>query len=140
LASPGMDSIYTRLKAWRFKTAQSLGVPSFFILSNAHLAGVALARPLTADELAACPGVGPKKMAQFGSELLAVVVDSVADGLAPGVEPPAAHVAEPLSERDLAEIAVGLRQELARQLVRRFKGRYTAAQVEEALRRFSLPA
>ncbi|HLN64250.1 MAG TPA: HRDC domain-containing protein [Symbiobacteriaceae bacterium] len=137
-----MDTIYARLKAWRFETARSLGVPSFFILSNAHLAGVALARPMYAEELAACPGMGPKKMAQFGADLLAQVQACLAEGLEPGVVPLAEPVPaqNPLSESDFAEIAAGLRKELARQLVRRFKGRYSEAQVVEALRRFGLPA
>lgn len=138
-----MDTIYARLKAWRFETARSLGVPPFFILSNAHLAGVALARPMYAEELAACPGMGPKKMAQFGADLLAQVQACLAEGLEPGVAPlaePTPPSPGPLSESDFAEIAAGLRKELARQLVRRFKGRYSEAQVVEALRRFGLPA
>jgi ribonuclease D len=139
-----MDTIFERLRAWRFALARELNVPSFFILSNAHLAGVALARPATLEELAGCPGLGPKKLAQFGPDLLAQVAQCVVEGLEPGVVSPAQPSVdtppERLSEQDLAEIAAGLRRELAGRLARRFKGRYTAAQVEEALRRLSLPA
>lgn len=139
-----MDSIYSRLRSWRFQLAREMNVPSFFILSNAHLAGIAVARPTTVDELAHCPGIGPKKLALFGQSLVDVVAASVADGLAPGVELPEPQPApEPdstLTQDDLDLIASGLRKELALRLVRRFKGRFSAAQVEEALRRLSLPA
>jgi ribonuclease D len=139
-----MDTIFSRLRMWRFQLARELSVPSFFILSNAHLAGVALAQPATLEELAQCPGIGPKKLLQFGPDLLQQVARCMVEGLEPGVVPPpeaaAAQTERDLSEADLAEIAAGLRRELAGKLARRFKGRYTQAQVEEALRRLSLPA
>jgi len=112
-------------------------VPSFFILSNAQLAGVALRKPATLEELAACPGMGPKKLAQFGAILLEQLALAVAEGLEAGVvepEPPPAPP-ESLSEADLAEILAGLRKELAQRVARRLKGRFTPAQVEQALTR-----
>lgn len=133
-----METIYSRLRAWRWQEAQSLNLPSFFILSNAHLAGVAVARPTTLEELGECPGLGPKKLAQFGAQLLEVLAQAMADGLEPGVavpEPVPAAEEQPLTEADFAAIAAGLRQELARRLVQRFRGRYSQSQVEEALRR-----
>lgn len=134
-----MDTIYSRLRAWRWQEANSLNLPSYFILSNAHLAGVAATCPTTLDELGKCPGVGPKKLAQFGPQLLTVLAQAMADGLEPGVivpEPaPAPPEEHPLSEADIAVIVSGLQQELAKRLVRRFRGRFSQGQVEEALRR-----
>jgi len=130
-----MDTIYSRLRTWRLQYALSLGVPTFFILSNAQLAGVALRSPSSVEELAACPGIGPKKLAQFGALLLDQVCACVAEGLEPGVVVPEVPQAAPLSETDLAEIMAGLRQELTERVTRRLKGRYSAAQVEEALSR-----
>lgn len=135
-----METVYSRLRAWRLQLALELRVPSYFILSNAHLAHVALVRPATADELAACPGVGPKKLSQFGDALLAAVAAAVAEGLEPGVTPPPPPQAEPLSESDVAEILAALRQDLARRVTRQCKGRYTAAQVEAVLVRLSVSA
>lgn len=136
-----METIYSRLRAWRWNLAKELGVPSYFILSNAHLAQVALAAPLTMDELAACPGVGPKKLAQFGGALLNEVTACLSEGLEPGViAPQAPPEAEPLSESDVAEIMTGLRIELARQVSKRLKGRYSRAQVEAVLARLSITA
>lgn len=135
-----METVYSRLRAWRFQQAVELQVPSFFILSNAHLAGVAAAGPTTLEELGQCPGVGPKKLAQFGHALLDVLAQCRADGLESGVVLPEPPPPPDLTDADVAEIASGLRQELARRVARRFKGRYSPQQVEEALRRISLPA
>lgn len=132
-----METIYSRLRQWRRQRAKELNLPDYFILSNAHLAALAVICPTTAEQLAACPGLGPKKLTQFSEELLALVSQCLAEGLEPGVAPPVAtqQPAEPLSEADLAEIASGLRKEMAQRLARRFKGRFSAAQVEEALLR-----
>ena len=134
-----MDTIYSRPRHWRWQYALSLNVPSFFILSNAHLAGVALRQPATLEELAACPGMGPKKLAQFGPLLLDQVSLCVADGLEAGVvepEPlPTPSDESSLSEADLAEIMAGLRKELAQRVAKRMKGRFTPAQVEQVLAR-----
>jgi ribonuclease D len=136
-----MDTIYSRLKSWRRNLAISLNVPTFFILSNAHLAHIALDRPASLEELAACPGVGPKKLAQFGELLLGEIALCMAEGLEPGVAPPPApQEAEPLSEADVAVILAGLRHQLASQLVRKLKGRYTTDQVETVLSRLSVTA
>ena len=142
-----MESIYTRLRQWRLEQARLQNVPSFFILSNRHLAGVAVAMPVTLEQVAECPGMGPKKLEQFGPQLAALVAQAVAEGLESGVElvaPPAPESPRPdqpeLTTADLAEIAAAFHREVARQVAKRLKGRYTIAQVEKALRSFSLPA
>lgn len=135
-----METVFGRLKAWRFSLAVSLNVPSFFILSNAHLAHIALVQPATLDELAACPGLGPKKMARFGEALLAELATCAAEGLDPGVVPPPVSQPEPLSQADEAEILAGLRRELARRVAREFKGRFTADQIEALLARLAFTA
>lgn len=139
-----METVYSRLRQWRFEYARGLNLPSFFILSNRHLSGVAAAMPATLEELAACPGVGPKKLAQFGEQLLKQIALCAAEGLESGVEVPVAVPAGPapeqLSDEDMAAIATALRRELAHQVARRLKGRFTATQVEDALRRLSITA
>jgi ribonuclease D len=136
-----VETLYTRLRQWRSEKARELNLPVFFILANAHLAGVASALPTTIEELAVCKGMGPRKTELFGSEVLALVVGALSDGLEPGVAlaPPPPSVAESapreLSEKALLEIAAAMRKELAARLVRRLGGRYTAGQVEEALKR-----
>ncbi|HWI53396.1 MAG TPA: HRDC domain-containing protein [Symbiobacteriaceae bacterium] len=135
-----METVYSRLRAWRLNLALALRVPTYFILSNAHLAHVALVRPASPEELAACPGLGPKKLAQFGEALLAQVAAAVAEGLEPGVVPPPPPQVEPLSEAEVAEIMATLRQDLAKRIARQCKGRYSEAQVAVVLSRLSFSA
>jgi len=132
-----MDTVYTRLRQWRWQQALALEVPVFFVLSNAHLAAIALRQPSTFEELAQCPGVGPKKLAMFGEALLDMLQQCAAEGLEAGVVPPPEPAERPLTDEEVAEIAAQLRQELADRVARRLKGKFTATQVAEALRRMA---
>lgn len=140
-----MDSIYARLRQWRLEQARLQNVPSFFVLSNRHLAAVAVAMPITLEQVAQCPGMGPKRLEQFGQQLADLVAQAVAEGLEPGVElvaPPEPEQAPPheLTAADLSDIAAAFRREVARQVAKRLKGRFTVAQVEQALCQVNLPA
>ena len=89
--------------------------------------------------------MGPKKLAQFGEALLTEIALCMAEGLEPGVVPPPTPeapplVTQPLSEADVAVILAGVRRQLASQVARKFKGRYTADQVESVLSRLSITA
>jgi DNA helicase-2/ATP-dependent DNA helicase PcrA len=59
------------LRAWRTERARTDGHPAYVVLSDAHLRGIALARPSSAGELAACDGIGPTKLERYGDEILA---------------------------------------------------------------------
>jgi DNA helicase-2/ATP-dependent DNA helicase PcrA len=61
------------LRTWRSGRAKDDGVPAYVVLNDAHLRGIALARPTTAAELAACDGIGPTKLERYGDEILAVL-------------------------------------------------------------------
>lgn len=135
-----MDTVYSRLRHWRRSLADQLGLPPFFVLSNRHLAGVAAALPATLEDLARCPGLGPKRLAQFGEELVAQVNQCLAEGLEPGIPLPepegsADFGAEglSLSPDDMLAIVKVWRRDTAARLAKRLSGRFTPAQVEEAL-------
>src|SRR5690606_23796377 len=64
-----------RLKKWRWSKATERGVPSYVIFGDRDLEGIAAAVPTTNDELAACRGVGPTKLALYGEEILAIVAE-----------------------------------------------------------------
>lgn len=136
-ANLSMDTTYDRLRQWRRERAREIRRPAYFVLSNAHLEHLALACPTTEEELAACPGFGPKRLAEYGEGLLALLRQAAAEGLEAGVEPPAPA---PLTEEDLAEIAAALRQELVRLLARRFRNRFTTTQLAEALSALAVPS
>lgn len=61
------------LRAWRTTEAKAGGKPAYTVLSDAHLRGIALTRPTTAAELAACDGIGPVKLERWADDILAVL-------------------------------------------------------------------
>lgn len=61
------------LRAWRTSEAQASGKPAYTVLSDAHLRGIALARPESAEQLAACDGIGPTKLDRWGDDILALL-------------------------------------------------------------------
>lgn len=61
------------LRAWRTEESKANGKPAYTVLSDAHLRGIALARPTTAAELAACDGIGPTKLERWGDDILALL-------------------------------------------------------------------
>jgi DNA helicase-2/ATP-dependent DNA helicase PcrA len=63
-------AVIDALRAWRASAARAAGVPAHVLLHDATLAAVAVRRPATADELLGVPGLGPVKVARFGTVLL----------------------------------------------------------------------
>jgi DNA helicase-2/ATP-dependent DNA helicase PcrA len=61
------------LKTWRSTQARAAKVPAYVIFHDTTLAAVAEAKPGSAEELLALPGLGPVKVARYGDALLAVV-------------------------------------------------------------------
>jgi len=59
------------LRAWRTERSKDDGVPPYVVLSDAHLRGIALARPADAAGLLACDGIGPTKLDRYGDAILA---------------------------------------------------------------------
>lgn len=59
------------LRRWRSARAKVDGVPAYVVLSDAHLRGIALARPTDAEGLTACDGIGPTKLDRYGDDILA---------------------------------------------------------------------
>jgi ATP-dependent DNA helicase RecQ len=69
-------ALLERLRRWRYQRAQSIGVPAFWVLHNRVLEAIARLRPRTRGELEAVRGIGARKIAQFGQELIDVVQSS----------------------------------------------------------------
>ncbi|MFN6998545.1 RecQ family ATP-dependent DNA helicase [Elioraea tepidiphila] len=61
------------LKRLRLDLARARRVPAYVVFHDATLAAIASARPHTLDALGALPGVGAKKLADFGAAVLDVV-------------------------------------------------------------------
>jgi DNA helicase-2/ATP-dependent DNA helicase PcrA len=67
------DPLYVALKQWRYKRASEDEQPAYVVFHNSTLAEIAARRPRDLWELGAVPGVGPAKLARYGSEVLAVL-------------------------------------------------------------------
>jgi ATP-dependent DNA helicase RecQ len=61
------------LKRLRLDLARARRVAAYVVFHDATLAAIAAARPQTLDALGALPGVGAKKLADFGAAVLDVV-------------------------------------------------------------------
>ncbi|MFS8585620.1 MAG: HRDC domain-containing protein, partial [Acidimicrobiia bacterium] len=72
-SGPEVAAVEAALRAWRREGSRADGVPAYVVLNDRHLRGIAERRPRTERELAACPGIGPAKLAAYGDELLALV-------------------------------------------------------------------
>ncbi len=61
------------LTSWRAGVARGSGVPAHVILHDRSLEALASLHPTTIDELLAVPGLGPVKVARYGTTLLSLV-------------------------------------------------------------------
>jgi DNA helicase-2/ATP-dependent DNA helicase PcrA len=64
--------VFERLRAWRRQEAAEAVIAPFMVLSDATLRALAALPPekVSRDSLALVPGIGPAKLARYGSALL----------------------------------------------------------------------
>lgn len=67
------DPLLEALREWRRAVARAAAVPAFAIASDHTLQAIALARPVSLDDLAAVPGIGPARLARHGPSILSIV-------------------------------------------------------------------
>ena len=67
------DELLAQLKEWRLKTSKEMGVPAYVVFTDNTL--IAIAESLPADDaaLVAIPGIGARKLEQFGADVLELV-------------------------------------------------------------------
>jgi superfamily II DNA helicase RecQ len=66
------------LKAWRTEKAKQEGKPPYIYLTDALVEAIAAKQPTTLFELRALPGIGPKKLDDYGEDLLSIVREATA--------------------------------------------------------------
>ena len=65
--------LFEALRSWRTEAATAASVPAYVVLGDATLQAIAETRPRTLTELAALPGIGARKLAAYGEDVLATV-------------------------------------------------------------------
>jgi superfamily II DNA helicase RecQ len=65
--------LFAKLRAARRRIADERSLPAYLVFSDATLTAMAERRPTTENELLTIPGVGPKKLAAYGAEMLEVI-------------------------------------------------------------------
>ena len=71
---PGYDEgLYEALRTWRREVAQRRSVPAYVVFTDATLAVLAEQVPTNDAELARIPGVGVRKLADYGPAVLSVL-------------------------------------------------------------------
>ncbi|MCC6640970.1 MAG: ATP-dependent DNA helicase RecQ [Deltaproteobacteria bacterium] len=64
---------FDRLRAWRQQRARLDAVPAYVVLHDRTLRELAALRPARVDDLALAHGMGPSKLARYGTEILALL-------------------------------------------------------------------
>jgi DNA helicase II / ATP-dependent DNA helicase PcrA len=67
------EPLLAKLIEWRRERARADGVPAYVVADNKTLAAIAVRRPSDAAGLLAVPGIGQRKAAGYGDEILAIV-------------------------------------------------------------------
>jgi ATP-dependent DNA helicase RecQ len=80
------------LREWRRETAEEMGVPPFYVLSNSTIGELAARQPDSPEALLEIKGIGPARLEQFGDGLLSVIEDLKHTGA--GRDPVAAGTGE----------------------------------------------
>ena len=87
--------VYEGLRAWRNERARHDGVSPFLVFTNRELAQLAVLRPKDAADLIGIDGIGERKAARFGSEVLDLVPRLVAQLTGDAaLDPPASPTSE----------------------------------------------
>lgn len=67
------EQLLVELKEWRLRTAQELKVPAYVVFTDNTLIAIAETLPTDAAALVAIPGIGARKLEQYGPDVLALV-------------------------------------------------------------------
>jgi ATP-dependent DNA helicase RecQ len=83
----GVDTaLFERLRSWRGEQAKKQRVPAYVVLHNSHLHEISARKPGTIYELGAIKGVGLRRAARYGDEILALIRGEEAPDTAPPAE------------------------------------------------------
>jgi DNA helicase-2/ATP-dependent DNA helicase PcrA len=67
------DELLIQLKDWRLRTAKEMSVPAYVVFTDNTLIAIAELLPTDEAALVAIPGIGARKLEQFGADVLDLV-------------------------------------------------------------------
>ncbi len=67
------EELFERLRSWRGDQARRQQVPAYVVLHNSHLEEIARRKPRSVHELGTVKGIGLRRAARYGEEILALV-------------------------------------------------------------------
>jgi ATP-dependent DNA helicase RecQ len=77
----GVDmKLFETLRGWRRQKAAERGVPPYVVFADVSLRDIARRRPSSPEAMLEAHGVGERKMAQYGAEVLAIVAEHCRNG------------------------------------------------------------
>ena len=75
LDSAADEALLERLTAWRRERARADGVPAYVVADNKTLAAIAAQRPSDEAGLMGVPGIGQRKVATYGRDILELIAE-----------------------------------------------------------------
>ena len=69
------EQLLAELKDWRLKVSKDMSVPAYVVFTDNTLIAIAESLPTDDAALVAIPGIGARKLEQFGPDVLAMVRD-----------------------------------------------------------------
>ena len=79
MGPPVHDGVLEALRVWRRDEARRRDAPAFTILHDRTIAALASARPSSLASLVAVHGIGPAKVEAFGTMILQVIAETLAE-------------------------------------------------------------
>jgi ATP-dependent DNA helicase RecQ len=70
------EDLFERLRAWRLAAARARGKPPYVVCHDSTLHEIAAARPGSLAELAAVKGVGPRRLEEYGDQILRIIEEN----------------------------------------------------------------
>lgn len=67
------EELLGELKEWRLRTSKELSVPAYVVFTDNTLIAIAETKPTDEAALVAIPGIGARKLEQYGADVLALV-------------------------------------------------------------------
>jgi ATP-dependent DNA helicase RecQ len=74
---PDEQAIFERLRAWRMGMAREHNVAAFVIFADATLREIAKVKPTSLNDLRGVSGVGEKKLASYGGDIVGIISEMV---------------------------------------------------------------